>query len=205
MIKGKHYTKEDYIITKNGEVINKHNNHISKPQLNGKGYYRVYIGSKLYFVHRLVAEKYIPNPDKKIQVNHKDGNKLNNCVDNLEWVTNQENRNHAVENNLHLKGSKCPYAKLNENDIIYGKFNHYTLIKDTFAYIGELYNDLENYDEIHIFGFVTDICVISNALKLRSELPKSKIIVHSDLCAGTTPENHEAALKVMKSCLIDII
>ena len=91
------------------------------------------------------------------------------------------------------------------NDIIYGKFNHYTLIKDTFAYIGELYNDLENYDEIHIFGFVTDICVISNALKLRSELPKSKIIVHSDLCAGTTPENHEAALKVMKSCLIDII
>lgn len=119
MIKGKHYTKEDYIITKNGEVINKHNNHISKPQLNGKGYYRVYIGSKLYFVHRLVAEKYIPNPDKKIQVNHKDGNKLNNCVDNLEWVTNQENRNHAVKNDLQLKGSKCPWSKLNENDVIY--------------------------------------------------------------------------------------
>lgn len=110
---------EDYIITKNGEIINKHNNHKVKPQKNAKGYLRVSIGGKRLFVHRLVAETYIPNPCNKSQVNHKDGNKENNCIDNLEWVTNQENRNHAVENNLQICGSKCSWAKLNENDVIY--------------------------------------------------------------------------------------
>lgn len=113
------YTLDDYIITKKGEVINKHNNHKLKPQPNGKGYLRVVIGKKRYFVHRLVAEKYIPNPDNKLQVNHKNGNKLDNCIENLEWVTNQENRNHAIEKGLHLCGSKCSYAKLNENDVVY--------------------------------------------------------------------------------------
>lgn len=119
MKKNTTYTLNDYIITKKGEIINKHNNHKLKPQPNGKGYLRVIIGKKRYFVHRLVAEKYIPNPNNKLQVNHKNGNKLDNCVENLEWVTNKENRDHAVENGLHLCGSKCPYAKLNENDVIY--------------------------------------------------------------------------------------
>ena len=72
---------------------------------------------ELQFVHRLVAEKYLPNPENKPQVNHKDGNRLNNCVDNLEWVTNQENRNHAVKNRLHLCGEDCPWAKLTQKDV----------------------------------------------------------------------------------------
>lgn len=119
MRRHKPYTIEDYIITQSGEIINKHNNHKVKPQKNGKGYFRVSIGGKLMFVHRLVANEYIPNPQNKLQVNHKDGNKENNCVDNLEWVTNQENRNHAVENNLQICGDKCSWSKLNENDVIY--------------------------------------------------------------------------------------
>ena len=110
-------TLDDYEITRDGQVINKNTNHTLIPQPNGKGYLRVSIGKKLYFVHRLVAEKYIPNPENKEQVNHKDGNKLNNHVDNLEWVTNQENRNHAVENNLHLQGEQCPWSKLTESDV----------------------------------------------------------------------------------------
>ena len=69
------------------------------------------------FIHRLVAEKYIPNPENKPQVNHKDGNKLNNCVDNLEWVTNQENRNHAVDNDLQVAGERCSWAKLTEENV----------------------------------------------------------------------------------------
>lgn len=111
-------TKEDYIITKEGNVINKRKGNILKPQPNGKGYLRVWIGKKLFFVHRLVAEQYVPNPENKPQVNHKDGNKLNNHYSNLEWVTNKENRTHAVKNNLHLCGSKCSWSKLNENDVI---------------------------------------------------------------------------------------
>lgn len=113
------YTLDDYIITREGEIINRHNNHKIKPQPNGKGYLRVTIGKKRYFVHRLVAQKYIPNQKNKLQVNHKNGIKTDNRVENLEWVTNQENRLHAVKNGLHLIGSKCPYSKLNEDDVIY--------------------------------------------------------------------------------------
>lgn len=110
-------TIDDYEITRDGKVINKHTGHTLAPQPNGKGYLRVSIGKKLMFIHRLVAEKYIPNPENKPQVNHKDGNKLNNCVDNLEWVTNQENRNHAVNNDLQVTGEKCSWAKLTEENV----------------------------------------------------------------------------------------
>lgn len=66
----------------------------------------------------------------------------------------------------------------------------------------------ETYDEIQIIGLVTDICVINTALMLVNKIsyrPNTKLIVDSSCCAGTTEENHEAALKVMRSCLIDII
>lgn len=107
----------DYIITQSGEVINSTNGHKLKPQKNNKGYLRVCIGGKFYFVHRLVAEKYIENPENKSQVNHKDGNKLNNDISNLEWVGNLENRKHAIENKLHLCGEACPWAKLTQSDV----------------------------------------------------------------------------------------
>lgn len=110
-------TIDDYEITRDGKVINKHTGHTLAPQPNGKGYLRVSIGKKLMFIHRLVAEKYIPNPENKPQVNHKDGNKLNNCVDNLEWVTNQENRNHAVDNDLQVTGERCSWSKLTEDNV----------------------------------------------------------------------------------------
>lgn len=59
--------------------------------------------------------------------------------------------------------------------------------------------------EIVLVGLCTDICVISNALYLRSVHPSIPIKVMANLCAGTTPKNHEAALKVMKACCIEIV
>lgn len=111
-------SKGDYIITKNGDIINKKRGNTLKPQLNGKGYLRVWIGKKLYFVHRLVAEKFIPNPNNLPQVNHKNGIKTDNRVENLEWVTNQKNREHAVQNGLHLSGDKCPWTKLTSIQVL---------------------------------------------------------------------------------------
>lgn len=77
---------------------------ILKPTPDKKGYLRlrVTIGRKKYSfkVHRLVAEAFIPNPEGKKQVNHIDGNKANNTVSNLEWVSNKENAYHAMRNGL---------------------------------------------------------------------------------------------------------
>jgi nicotinamidase-related amidase len=65
--------------------------------------------------------------------------------------------------------------------------------------------DNKELDEIILCGLVTDICVVSNALLLRAKFPNTKITVMKNLCAGTTDENHEAALKVMQSCQIDVV
>ena len=77
---------------------------ILKQQPDKKGYLRVRVTinrQKISLkVHREVAKAFIPNPFMRDQVNHIDGEKSNNCVDNLEWVSNAENAHHAVVNGL---------------------------------------------------------------------------------------------------------
>lgn len=63
----------------------------------------------------------------------------------------------------------------------------------------------ENIEEVEFVGLCTDICVVSNVLMARQVMPNIKIVVDASCCAGTTPEAHEAALTVMKSCQIDVI
>ena len=94
---------------------------------------------------------------------------------------------------IHPLYGKCTFV----NKPTFGSFDLAEIIAEDFEN-----NDLS---EIVICGFVTDICVVSNALLLRAKFPNTKITVMKDLCAGTTDERHEAALKVMQSCHIDVI
>jgi nicotinamidase-related amidase len=68
-----------------------------------------------------------------------------------------------------------------------------------------LWENPESDDEIFITGLCTDICVISNALLLRAKFPNLHIYVYENCCAGTSKEAHDAAIKVMKSCQIEVI
>lgn len=96
-----------YIITSSGKVYNNFTG-VEMKQKNTLGYkavaLRIYNGEKsqqlLYKIHRLVAKYFIPNPKKLDIVNHKDGNKENNDVSNLEWCTNKENTIHAYRTQL---------------------------------------------------------------------------------------------------------
>lgn len=76
-------------------------------------------GEKLkgFKVHRLVAQAFIPNPQDKPEINHIDGNKINNHVSNLEWVTSSENQKHAFRIGLQKSGLDNATCKVTKEDI----------------------------------------------------------------------------------------
>lgn len=92
-----------YEVSNKGQIRNKKGK-ILKQELHSTGCYRIRlcICQKKFSrsVHRMVANTFISNPKNKPEVNHIDGNRLNNKLENLEWVTKQENMNHAVETGL---------------------------------------------------------------------------------------------------------
>lgn len=94
-----------------------------KRGLSVTGYYRVYLSKDgevtPYFVHRLVAEAFIPNPENKPCVNHKNGVKTDNRKCNLEWCTHLENVRHAISTGLFkVKGSNNSNAKISEREVL---------------------------------------------------------------------------------------
>lgn len=96
---------------------------ILKPRISKHGYYyiNIYKDGKRKTVknHRLVATHFISNPKNLPCVNHRDGNKLNNKVSNLEWVTYSENRNHAINTGL-VDMNNSSLFKSGENNIMFG-------------------------------------------------------------------------------------
>lgn len=89
-----------YQISSMGNVKNVKTNKLLLGDVNRVGYKRVILYSpvkKRFFVHRLVAYHFVDGYQDELVVNHKDGNKTNNCADNLEWVTRSENDIHAFK------------------------------------------------------------------------------------------------------------
>ena len=105
----------NYYIYDNGDVLNISTNKILKGSIgeNGYKYYRLSKDNNktMFYAHRLVAEHFLENPNFLPIVNHKDGNKLNNQLSNLEWVSCSENTKHAHDNNLIKPVSKREYYK----------------------------------------------------------------------------------------------
>lgn len=118
-----------YIITEFGDVIpfrrQGSNGNPLKHQIMKNGYHKVWLrndGEKeCKYVHRLVAEHFIPNPLNKPCINHLDGNKDNNHVSNLEWCTYSENMKHAIKNGLNHtpknSGELHPMHKVTKDDV----------------------------------------------------------------------------------------
>ncbi len=112
------------VLTKNG-----HNFHMCKERelvnyFYNTGYFRVGLSMNKkqvkFYLHRLVAIAFIPNPENKPEVNHKDGDKTNNNDWNLEWSTISENSIHAFNLGLRtsVKGSAHTFSKLTEKDVL---------------------------------------------------------------------------------------
>ena len=124
----------NYTICKDGVVMGK----AEKKQTLGKNGYRyvtLYSNnqSKKLYIHRLLAELYIPNPECKRTVNHIDGNKQNNCLTNLEWHTDSENIKHAYYNGLN-HGSKITDS---DREVMYNRFmngDSMQLISDSYTF-----------------------------------------------------------------------
>lgn len=139
-------TLNNYCINEFGIVINKRTRCEIKPSLNIKGYLSLCLTNKMsYTIHRLVALTFIENTYNKPEVNHIDGNKLNNHVSNLEWCTTQENLEHKRISNLgktlkaklSATGENNSQAKLKEDEVLYIRENAITR-KDAIRLSNEL-------------------------------------------------------------------
>ena len=113
-----------YFVSNLGRFKNSSGIIMDNYKVNENGYIRVFIYNKTYALHRLVALAFIPNPEKKEQVNHIDGNKLNNSVANLEWNTCSENNLHKFKIGLGNNQTR----KIVQYDLEMNKINEFNSI-----------------------------------------------------------------------------
>ena len=137
---------ENYLIYQDGRVFNKRYNRFLKHTKENYYYVRLCKNgkNKKFYIHRLIAEYYIDNPENKTYIDHINGDPLNNDISNLRWVTNIENTNAFKSQRLdntsgiknicqHKKGKGWQYKKIifgktyfkffkNKNDAIWHKF-----------------------------------------------------------------------------------
>jgi nicotinamidase-related amidase len=117
------------------------------------------------------------------------------CVENTQgWSINKD---------ISEAASHPDFLKYSSKKIIKSRIYKNTFGSDDLRDL--LIKEKDNIESVEFIGLCTDICVISNVLMARQALPDTPIYVDASCCAGVTPEKHDAALEVMKSCQIEII
>lgn len=132
-------------IRKNGKKENQlylHKGKILKPAVQNIGYKFVVLSkegkSKGFRVHRLVAQAFIENPNNYNCINHKDENRLNNCVDNLEWCTIAYNNTYGAKQERHSKAMKKKIGrKINQYDLEGNLINTFDCIMDAERFLNK--------------------------------------------------------------------
>ena len=148
-----------YKVSNTGEVFSCISNRLMKPSLSGSGYKQIRLSKDKKatgkMIHRLVAEAFIPNPKNKRTVNHKDGNKLNNNVFNLEWNTYSENLRHAYKHGLNYwcESKGKDFRKVCMIDEYTGE------ILKTYDSIGEAYKENNLFSQSSIIA----VCIFKNS------------------------------------------
>jgi hypothetical protein len=95
------------------------------PRKHNNGYENIQLSGKNYYLHRLAARAFLPNETEKKEVNHKDFNKSNNHISNLEWVTHSENQKHSAK-----FGEENKTSKLSNQDVAFIKGNYIPYSKE---------------------------------------------------------------------------
>lgn len=107
----------NYLINKEGKVYSLYTNKFIKPTKSKSGYlYITFNDNKKIRLHRLIALAFIPNPNNYLEINHIDGNKENNNINNLEWCSREQNRKHAIKLGL-LKCKENVKQKFMRKDV----------------------------------------------------------------------------------------
>lgn len=139
----------DYAVYENGTIISKFGT-VLMPTKTKAGYYIVNLHidkkRKKMYVHRIVALCYIDNPENKATVNHKDGDKSNNSVKNLEWLTQIDNAKHAWSSGLNNNSFKLNKNQVDEIKYLYSntKTSHRELALKYNVTHTQIYNILNN-------------------------------------------------------------
>lgn len=150
--------EDKYLVATDGRVYSLHSKRYLKP-VPKSGYNALWIGGKMRKTHRFIAEAFIPNPQNKPNINHIDGDRANNKIENLEWCTQSENVQHAwrtgLKNNDTIRGELNPNTKLKDSDVaeikgLRGKKSYRQIMAMYGIGYGTVYRIMNNHKWKHV-------------------------------------------------------